>query len=164
MRLLARIGFALAGALLFSQSAEFTQQYLQRLGGAADELRAVVRRFDESATAESLTRGEAAARLKASPDRLVSRQGLDAETSAARFEETERRYRDLVRSAPLLRPFSAAGDLDGDIAARTLEDFRPALPVTPDGFALTCLGFLLGWGAGSGMAGLGRRIGRTAST
>lgn len=160
MRLLARIIGAAFGLFLFSQSAEFTQQYLQRLGGAADALRDVVRRFDEGASAEALTREEAVTRLKSSPDRLVSRQGSDAEATILAFTDTERRYRGLLDTAPLLRPFEALGDFDTEIAASALSDFRPALPVTPDGLALTGLGFLLGWGAGGGVAGAVRRLAR----
>ncbi|KAB0682829.1 DUF2937 family protein [Aureimonas leprariae] len=156
MRLLSRILFAALGAFLFGQSAEWTQQYLQRLGGAADELRAVVGRFDEGAAASGLSREAAVARLKSQSDALAARQGRDAEATAARYAEVERRYRDLSAAAPLLRPFVALGDMDGGIAARAMDDFRPALPVTPDGLALTGLGFVAGWGTGSSLAGAAR--------
>jgi hypothetical protein len=165
VRLLARVVFAAAGAFLFGQSAEWTQQYLQRLGGAADELRAVVGRFDAGADAERLTREEAIARLKRQADALAARQGADAEATAARYADVERRYRDLAGSAPLLRPFVALGDFDAGIGGRTLEDFRPALPATADGLALTAGGFVAGWCAGGGVAWAARgRRRRLAAT
>lgn len=160
MRLIARVVCAVAGAFLLGQSAEWTQQYLQRLGGAADELREVVRRFDEGAGAQNLTREEAIRRLREQSDALAARQGADAETTAARYAEVERRYRDLGRTAPLLRPFAAIGDLDTGVAGRALEDYRPALPATADGLALTLGGFVAGWGGGAGIAGAARMVRR----
>ncbi|GGE22087.1 hypothetical protein GCM10011390_46810 [Aureimonas endophytica] len=164
MSLRARVLGATLGVLVLSQAAEWTQQYLQRLGGAADELRAVVERFDEGARALDLPRAEALGRLKASPDRFVARQGTDAEATIARFEATERRYRALLATAPLLRPFAALADLDPGIASRASGDFRPALPATPDGVALTFLGFLGGWGAGAGSSGAWRMARRRRPT
>ncbi|UIJ71607.1 DUF2937 family protein [Aurantimonas sp. HBX-1] len=147
--LLIRLFAAMLLGLTFSQSVEFTQQYLQRLGGAADELRAVVARFDEGARSFALTRQEALERLRGNADTLVVRQGADAETTIARFEAVERRYRALIEAAPLSRPFIAASDPDWPIARRTGEDYRPALPVSLEGLLLTLAGFGLGWAGGA---------------
>ena len=151
--LLVRLLAAIFLGLTFSQSTEFTQQYLQRLGGAADELRQVVARFDDSARSFSLSRQEALERLRANADTLVVRQGTDAATTIARYEDVERRYRELVEAAPLFRPFVAAGDPDWAIAGRTREDYRPALPITIEGLLLTLAGFGLGWACGASCHG-----------
>lgn len=152
--LLVRVTAALFSGFLSSQSSEFTQQYLQRLGGAADELAAIVARFDRSAAAEGLPRDIAVERLRAAPDRFVARQGEDAAATIARFEAVARRYRDLVASPPLLRPFAAMSDPDWPILARVLDDFRPAMPVTADGLVLTAAGFSGGWALGAGASGI----------
>ena len=54
--LLIRVFAALLTGTVFSQSVEFTQQYLQRLGGAVDELEMVVERFDAGAARAGVSR------------------------------------------------------------------------------------------------------------
>ncbi|MBO0903919.1 DUF2937 family protein [Jiella sonneratiae] len=161
---LARVLAALFGGFLFSQSAEFTQQYLQRLGGAADEMQAVVQRFEESARASDLTARQAIDRLKTNPDDVAVRQGSDAETNLERYGDLERRYRALVSTAPLFRPFEVAIDPDWTIAGRAASDYRPAIPATGDGVLLALFGFVAGWVCGAGGHGavaLRRRRSRT---
>jgi hypothetical protein len=165
--LLIRIVGALAAGFLFSQSSEFTQQYLQRLGGAADELRTVVQRFDDSARLEGLQRDAAIERLRSASDSFVARQGNDAASLVARQAAVERRYAALTNTAPLLRPFAALADPDWPIMGRAFDDFRPALPISADGVFLTVAGFAGGWGLGAGVAGVHairrrRRIRRAA--
>ena len=152
--LIVRVVGALAAGLLFSQSTEFTQQYLQRLGGAADELRTIVQRFDDSARLEGLDRDSAIERLRSAADSFVARQGNDAASLVERQQEVERRYTALTNTAPLLRPFEAFADPDWPMMARALDDFRPALPITADGLFLTVAGFAGGWGLGAGAAGI----------
>ncbi|MER0238033.1 DUF2937 family protein [Fulvimarina sp. MAC8] len=144
-RLVAALG--LMGAA--SQSAEFTQQYLQRLGGAADELAATVERFDESVEVQGLDRGSALDRLRGNSDPFVASQGDQMGETIARAELVGERYRELRETSPLFRPFVALTNPDWAIADRVMDDFRPALPVTMDGFVLTATGFLLGWAAGA---------------
>ena len=151
--LLIRVVAAVFSGFLFSQASEFTQQYLQRLGGAVDALAAVVQRFDASALAEGLSRQSAVAHLSRSQDAFVVRQGMDAATTIARYDDLQARYRDLTQSAPLLRPFVALSEPEWTVVQRTFEDFRPALPVTADGLFLTIGGFAGGWAGGAGAAG-----------
>ncbi|MEF2553620.1 DUF2937 family protein [Aurantimonas sp. A2-1-M11] len=148
--LVIRVVAALFLGLVSSQSLEFTQQYLQRLGGAADELRRIVERFDASAAASDLSRGEAVERLRENRDAFVARQGTDAGQTIARFDDVKRRYRMVAESAPLFRPFVAVGDPDWEIAERAAADYRPALPITVEGLLLAVVGFGLGWAIGAG--------------
>ncbi|MBP0616323.1 DUF2937 family protein [Jiella mangrovi] len=150
---LARVVAALFGGLLFSQSAEFTQQYLQRLGGAADEMRAVVRRFEEGAAVSKLTPDQAIERLKRNDDEVAIRQGSDAEENRDRYRSLERRYQSLTATSPLLRPFEAAADPDWSVVSRAAGDYRPAIPATGDGVILALGGFVLGWACGGGAHG-----------
>ena len=154
--LIIRVVAALFLGLVSSQSLEFTQQYLQRLGGAVDELRKVVERFDASAAASDLSRSEAVARLRENRDAFVARQGADAEQTIARYDAVERRYRSVAESAPLFRPFVAVGDPDWEIAERAAADYRPALPITVEGLLLAVAGFALGWAIGAGGHGAAR--------
>lgn len=156
--LLARVAPALLVGLGLSQSAEFAQQYLQRLGGAVDELRTVVERFDATAGAENLTRQEALDRLARNADPIAVRQGESAAAALARFDAVSRRYDELLRTTPLFRPFAMLADPDGAIIERAAGDFRPAVPVTPDGFLLAFFGFVGGWAGGAGAAGTVRRV------
>ncbi|WP_372834856.1 DUF2937 family protein [Puniceibacterium confluentis] len=50
------------GAVGLSQFPEFSQQYLQRLGGAVDGLARVIRQFDRDAAKVSFSRGTEAKR------------------------------------------------------------------------------------------------------
>lgn len=158
--LLIRVFAALLTGTVFSQSVEFTQQYLQRLGGAVDELEMVVERFDAGAARAGVSRHAALKRLRGNSDPLAARQGEDAATTIVRYEELARRYSDLLDAAPLFRPFVALGDPDWAMTARAGDDYRPALPVTIDGLVLTAAGFGLGWALGAsayGAARMGRR-------
>ena len=62
---------ALAIAVLFglvgAQGPEFAQQYRQRIGGALDELKAIIATFDVEASHEGLTAAAAIARLERKP-------------------------------------------------------------------------------------------------
>ncbi len=163
--LMIRVFAALLTGLVSSQSVEFTQQYLQRLGGATDELRGIVARFDANASDARLSRDEAVEQLRKNPDVLAARQGEDAAATILRYEELARRYRNLLDAAPLFRPFVALGDPDWAMTARAGDDYRPALPVTIDGFVLTAAGFGLGWAFGASAHGatrMGRRHRRQA--
>jgi hypothetical protein len=155
--LVLRTAGAVLSGFLFSQSAEFTQQYLQRLGGAADALGAVVERFDASAAAAGLSRDAAVERLQAGPDAFVAKQGADSAATIARYEDVSRRYRELSSAAPLFRPFVALSDPDTAVLPGVAADFRPALPTTADGLALTLAGLGGGWAAGAGAAAGVRR-------
>nr|WP_255679395.1 DUF2937 family protein [Jiella flava] len=138
---------------LFSQSAEFSQQYLQRLGGATDEMRAVVERFDASARAEQLPPDTAIAKLKASADTLAARQGRNAEINQQRYRELAAQYRTMLGSAPVMRPFELLQAPDWPLVKRTGDDYRPAIPTTGDGVLFALFGFIVGWGCGASAHG-----------
>ena len=133
----------LAGGAGAAQFPEFSQQYVQRLGGAVDELAIVVRDFDASAEAAGLTRASALEDLSGSTFRNLRRSDM---------ERTISRYERLSASLTLMREERAAGRLalsygafDQEIAKATLDDFRPAVPVTVEGFAFAAGGFALGY-------------------
>ena len=116
-------------------------------------MKVVVERFEESARAADLAPEAAIERLKRNADDIAARQGTDAEANRERYAALERRYRDLIGTTPLFRPFEIVVDPDWSIAGRAAEDYRPAIPATGDGIILALAGFVLGWGCGGGAHG-----------
>lgn len=146
---------ALAGAVALSQFPEYSQQYLQRLAGAVDELRNVVVTFDATAAASGLTREEALADLSASEFQSDLQRTLAAQIR--RYEDLAQDYLALRQSDPVDRLIQVFRFTDPDLARRTFADFRPAVPVTQDGLLFAGIGFAGGWAVLAALvAGLGR--------
>lgn len=133
----------IAGAVAFSQFPEFSQQYLQRLSGAVDELRLVTAAFDLTAQASGLSRDEALAQIGGSQFADDLRGNIASNIS--RFERLEADYRALAGVDPLSRLARFWHFRDVDLARRTWDDFRPAVPATVDGAIFAGIGFGLGW-------------------
>lgn len=143
----------LALGLMFSQFPEYAQQYTQRLGGAVDELRIIAEDFDRAAATAGLTRVEALGRYAGSADTFLVDRGLSMAATIARYEHLSAMLR-RIQGANAIERFTLLPDyLDTDIGARALENFRPAVPVTVEGFAYAGGGFLLGYAALSAIAG-----------
>lgn len=142
-RFAAAIGLVAAG--LVSQAPEFTQQYRQRLGGALDELQAMVARFDTEVAGESLTRDQGIARLRSNADPLVQGRGAAVEEAVARADRLARQ-REAFRSAgPLSQYGVLLESFDLGLARRTAGDYQPAAPLTLSGLVAAVLGFVAGW-------------------
>src|SRR3954454_769549 len=139
------LAFGLSGAVVASQGPEFAQQYRQRLGGAADELKRVVDRFDADAQAAGQTRDGAIAQLQGHPDRLASAQAEAARANAARLERLERQRRDLAEAGPVGRAYLLASDGDVEVMRAAFHDYEPAVPTTTGGFIVAGIGFVLGY-------------------
>ena len=135
----------LAGAAGLSQFPEFSQQYVQRLGGAVDELRRFVEGFDADATEVGLSRDGALADLAQGGAMGAQR----AETMAGVIVRYEQLSADLValRSAgPFTRAYRARDVGDAEIARAAWAEFKPALPLTFEGAVFAGTGFLGGLG------------------
>jgi hypothetical protein len=141
---------ALFVALLFgiatTQLPEFWQQYRQRLGGAIDELTAIVAQFDHDAAAQKLAPDAAVAQLEANPDLLVQGRGDEMKRIMARLAK-------LHRAAAAFNDPNIAGrwvtlfkTFDPYIAERAYRTFQPAVPTTPEGFVAGIIGFFVGGG------------------
>jgi hypothetical protein len=112
-----------------SQFDIFVQQYLQRLGGHADEAQRAYTAIAEGERYRDFA--------------PASRQVLldDART---RVEELQSALQALGDSELLMRPFTFVVHLDREIAARTFEQFRPALPLDFAGVVFAVYGVVLG--------------------
>lgn len=149
-RILSMFG-GLALGLMLSQFPEYAQQYLQRLGGAVDELRVIAEDFDRAAAVAGLTRVEALGRYAGSADTFLVDRGLSVAATFARYEKLSASL-ERVRGANAAERFTLLPEfLDTEIGARALENFQPAVPVTMEGFAYAGGGFLLGYLIMSGL-------------
>jgi hypothetical protein len=153
-------GVLLAGSL--SQFPEFSQQYVQRLGGAVDELSVVVRDFDRSAEATGQSREMALSSLTGTE--FLSRRQDDMRRTIVRQEQLVADYDYLRDANAYLRLAYIARQPDSMIARQAWADFQPAVPLTLEGLAMTLIGYLSGYGAVAGLFGLrrGRRNRRPA--
>lgn len=151
----------LAGAVALSQFPEFSQQYMQRLSGAVDELAVIVFAVDATAQGAGMTREEALAELSATEFQSGLRDTLAERI--ARYERLSADYEALNGTEPLARLAQLWRFSDPDLLSRTWAAYRPAVPVTADGLIAAGIGFGLGWLAVGGLlAGLGRLFRRRA--
>ncbi|WP_147125597.1 DUF2937 family protein [Shimia ponticola] len=143
LRILAMVS-GLVGAAGLSQFPEFSQQYLQRLAGKVDQLGEQVSSVEASALALDMTREEYLA------DLALSRSGAQASEKAegeiALFDRLSPALERLRESNAYERLIRAHQAIDLDLAGRTLEDYKPALPLTAEGAVFSAVGFFAGWG------------------
>jgi len=138
-----------------SQFPEFSQQYVQRLGGAVDELSKIVAAFDASAQAVDLTREEAL--LELSGTEFLERRQADMRFTIGRYERLKTDYENLRDATAFERVRYINGLTDRELIGNTWGDFQPAVPLTPDGAVFTGSGFLAGFLAFFGLSKLRRR-------
>lgn len=143
---------ALAGGAGLSQFPEFSQQYLQRLAGQVDALTVVVRDFDASAQKNGLTREEALAEMRGTA--FLDDRQQDLRRTFLRHARLSDNLVALREAGPLQRLLMPQRLGDAETLAATWGDFRPAVPVTPDGLAAAGIGFLGGGMALSGLLSL----------
>ncbi|PNG25484.1 DUF2937 family protein [Methylocella silvestris] len=139
--------FGIATGVAASQIPEYAQQYRQRLGGAIDELQAIVTTFDDDSARQGLSEDEGIARLRASTDEFVRDRGSQMKDVSERLQKLTRSNQAMAQSGPIGRLTALAADFDPLIARRAYASFEPAVPVTGEGFALGGLGFVAGFGA-----------------
>ncbi|QRM28967.1 DUF2937 family protein [Microvirga sp. VF16] len=139
-------GCGLCGGIVASQGPEFAQQYRQRLGGAIDELRQVITRFDADAQASGETRESAITRLRSNADDFVSRQGTAMQANVERLGRLENHRGTMMQAGPFSRVALMVRDGDQDVMEAVYRDFEPAVPVTEEGILSTAIGFIAVWG------------------
>ena len=146
---------SVAGGLFAAQLPEFSQQYVQRLGGAVDALTEVVADFDASARAEGLTREAALTELEGTD--FLERRQQDMRRTFARHARLSGQL-DRLESAPAATRVTAIIRApDRDVAQATYAAFRPAVPTTSEGLLFGGGGFLASLTALAGIGALFRR-------
>ncbi len=138
-------------AVTLSQFPEYAQQYTQRLGGAVDELRVITEDFDRAATQSGLDRESALDRYEASTDSFLAERGDSMNRTFLRYEQLSSTLERIQGADPLQRLQSLPAYLDTDIGRRTLENYKPAVPVTMEGILYAGGGFILGYLVLSGL-------------
>ena len=149
-RMVAGIG-GIGLALALSQFPEYAQQYTQRLGGAVDELRVITEDFDRAAAEGGLDRATALGRYEASADQFLAGRGTSMSATFARYEDLSETLARIEDADPVERFQSLPAYLDTDIGRRTLENYRPAVPVTMEGILYAGGGFIIGYLVLSGL-------------
>ncbi|MGH1577541.1 DUF2937 family protein [Planktotalea sp.] len=133
----------LSGAAGVSQFPEYSQQYVQRLGGAVDELARFMDDFDADAASLDLTREAALVDLAKGGEMGAAR----ADTMVATIDRHARFSADLEEMqglGPFSRAKYAARFTDSELAGRVWENYKPAMPVTFEGAIFAFIGFLGG--------------------
>ncbi|MCR9148112.1 MAG: DUF2937 family protein [Rhodobacteraceae bacterium] len=144
IRILA-LAAGLSGAAGLSQFPEYSQQYIQRLSGAVDELDSVVATFDADASGLGMTRPEALADL-AGGGRMGEARALSMERTFARHARLSAALTSLETSSSTRKILKISTIRDQEITRETLKDFRPAIPMTLEGLGFGAAGFGLGYG------------------
>lgn len=133
----------IAGAAGMSQFPEFSQQYIQRLGGAVDELSRAVDNFDKDAAKVGLTRDEALSELAQGSDLGAERSDSMA-ALIARHARLSADLEALKQAGPFTRASMLSHLSDSDVARRAFADYKPAVPATFEGAVFGGTGFLAG--------------------
>ena len=143
-----RIAFfiALLCGLALTQLPEFVEQYRQRLGGAIDELAAVIARFDSDSAQHGLTQSGGIDRLHANTDKFVRERGDEIQDDVARLANLRDTQAALKSEGALARIATVATHYDQRIARGVYSDFEPAVPTSPEALALGLFGFVFGGG------------------
>ncbi len=143
---------SLTAGIAASQWPEFTQQYLQRLGGTVDALGVVVADFDATAAASGLSREHALSQMTGTA--FLERRQSDMARTIARFERLSVDLARLEAAPALRRTMLLRSYRDGETFRAAASVFRPAVPVTFDGGVFGLLGFLAGGAVGRGLVAL----------
>jgi hypothetical protein len=132
----------LAGATASSQFPEFSQQYIQRLGGAVDALSGVVADFDASAAAVGLSRDDALAQMQGTD--FLERRRKDMTATFDRYVRL-RSDLDLLKSqGPFMRAYHMPNLTDPEIARAAWAEYQPAVPLNFAGAVFATVGFVMG--------------------
>ena len=151
MRRIIAGGGGLVLAVALSQFPEYAQQYTQRLGGAVDELRVITEDFDRAAAEGGLDRAQALGRYEASNDDFLAGRGGSMVATFQRYEQLSSTLARIQDADAVERFQSLPAYLDTDIGRRTLESYKPAIPVTMEGILYAGGGFILGYLIFSGL-------------
>lgn len=135
----------LTGAAGLSQFPEFSQQYMQRLGGAVDELSRQVTRYEGDAARMGMELDAYLAAL-AEEGEMARTQAGNMASDIARHERLSAALERLEGAGPFMRAKLAFEVLpDSEVAARAFETYKPAVPATFEGAVFAGAGFLAGW-------------------
>lgn len=132
----------LAGAAATSQFPEFSQQYIQRLGGAVDALGVVVADFDASATAAGLDRQTALEQMQGTA--FLDSRRADMTRTIARHADLQSSLKTLQGEGPFMRAYNLPKLTDPQIARAAWDIYQPAVPLNFAGIIFGLVGLVAG--------------------
>lgn len=139
-----------------SQFPEYSQQYVQRLGGAVEELNVVVADFDASATQTNKTRAQALSAMTGTE--FLDRRQADMTRTIERQESLEQSYATLKDAGAFQRLGYIHKFADPKISQGAWADFQPAIPLSFESFMLLFGGYCAGYGGTSVFGRMLRRL------
>lgn len=137
------VGLACAAGA--SQAPEFTQQYLQRLGGWRDSYADLVAKLDARAAGFGMSRSEYIEALRRSDDPKVLKEAENIALWPVYEAELKEAYKAIDEAPPLLRAVRMVQHFKRPVAEATWDGFRPAVPATTESAAYGGAGFVAGW-------------------
>ena len=150
---------ALGGAAGGSQAPEFTQQYLQRLGGWVDSYQDRVTRLDARAKQFNTTREDYIAALKASTDPKVRSEAANIASWPVYLKRYTEMQQILQNGPVWMQPVRLAQGYSDPafkpIVMATWKEYKFGTQFTTSGAMFAGAGFVLGWlatGVGLGIA------------
>jgi hypothetical protein len=143
LRMLTLAG-GLAGAMGLSQFPALSQQYMQRLGGAVDELRLIVSTYEDDAAASGETVEAYIAGLSQEGPRAKV-QAANMTAQIARYGVLREALEALEGAGPFMRARLAAHMGDRGVAEQAYDNFKPAVPMNFEGAVFAGTGFFAGW-------------------
>lgn len=132
----------LAGGAVTSQFPEYSQQYLQRLGGAVDALEQVTADFDMTAQSVGLSRADALTQMTGTA--FMDRRRVDMTTTFQRYESLSDALVRLEGQGPFMRAYYLPQMRDAQIAKAAWDVYQPALPLNLAGMIFAGVGFVIG--------------------
>ena len=136
--------FSVTGAAVFSQIPEFIQQYIQRLGGHADEAQHQVELIREAAQSSGQTLRTYIEIFMTHTDPSIVQQGQLIQRTIERAKELTEALQAIKAASVLARPFVFLAKIKYPIARAALEDFQPAIPLTLEGLIYAFIGLCFG--------------------
>jgi hypothetical protein len=132
-----------------SQGPEFTQQYLQRLGGWVDSYQDRVTRLDARAAQFDMSREQYLAALQASADPKVRNEAANIATWPVYLKQYTEMQRMLQSGPSWMQPYRLLQNYNdpafAPIVQATLADYKIGTQLTGEGAAFGGAGFVAGW-------------------
>ena len=132
-----------------SQGPEFTQQYLQRLGGWVDSYQDRVTRLDARAAQFDMSREQYLAALQASADPKVRKEAANIASWPVYLKRYTEMQQMLQNGPSWMQPIRLLQNYNdpafAPIIQATLADYKPGTPITAEGAAFGGAGFVGGW-------------------
>jgi hypothetical protein len=127
------------GIVAGAQAPEFTAHYMQNLNGRVAELGALVRQYDGIVEDLGTTRDGYVDDLRAANRESTTKTADVIVSTFERYEALSVQLAALRASGDFRRPLILAKGLvegnDRDIAKSVIDEFKPAVPLTPEAFA-----------------------------